>query len=339
VAYIKQLRSTHNINTISKETRLYQPGGVVLADDQAFGIELFGQDHWPANLTPAELKAIDPKHVKIALPLPAWSNEDTNYEWLPTHLLPKGVLSLMQPTYSTYFANRTDSNLSPIVYNGSILHDLRKLGTADAVCAYPPDPRWNPELCFDAFKWAAAASVDVAMRKNNLMHAVTTTGFDNQWWEVGHIAHKSQQYHNPIRDHHLHIAGWIHLGWMFDLSLNKNSLYETTPLANLGLRRHATFVALRTLVQRNPNATGVELGAMCVDVLKSVDDGYVPWMYESTKFAYNYLLNLLNTGAWNPSTGCRTPFTRAQTVIGQKLPSSQAAALKIIHDQVLAKLP
>nr|MDP9178313.1 hypothetical protein [Gemmatimonadota bacterium] len=88
VAYIQSLAAPRN----DEELRLFQPKGAPLASDVEFATALFGRDAWPAGLTSAELAAIDPRGVQIAIRLPIWSDEGSNTDWMPDFALPAGVL-------------------------------------------------------------------------------------------------------------------------------------------------------------------------------------------------------------------------------------------------------
>src|SRR5688572_27732186 len=88
VAYIHSIAAPRN----DEDVRLFQPKGEPLAGDVEFAKALFGRDAWPAGLTSAELAAIDPRQVQVAIRLPAWSDESSNTDWMPDFALPAGVL-------------------------------------------------------------------------------------------------------------------------------------------------------------------------------------------------------------------------------------------------------
>ncbi|MDH3224372.1 MAG: hypothetical protein OEO23_11700, partial [Gemmatimonadota bacterium] len=51
---------------LTPATRLFQPGGRLLADDPAFALELFGEDAWPPGLSTDGLRDLDPRDVAVA---------------------------------------------------------------------------------------------------------------------------------------------------------------------------------------------------------------------------------------------------------------------------------
>src|SRR5262245_7739376 len=111
VAHIRTLPTPRH----SREERPFQPGSTVLASDAAFGQTLFPNGELPDNLTTAQLRALDPLNVRIALALPRWSVEFSNTDWMPDVALPASILadqdSAPARLLAGYRASPTQDNL------------------------------------------------------------------------------------------------------------------------------------------------------------------------------------------------------------------------------------
>ena len=77
------------------------------------------------------------------------------------------------------------------------------------------------------------------------------------WWDVGNVARKSRSNRTvPIANADVNWATWMYLGWSFDPSQH-TSTYTGGAFRQLGLSRHATFIALRSEVARPRNSIAV----------------------------------------------------------------------------------
>ena len=168
------------------------------------------------------------------------------------------------------------------------------------------------------------------MRDGQLAEAAKVA--TDAWWETGHLFHKAQQFHKPLPDRDLQIAGWIHLGWMWDRALGKQSLYEAGPLSRLKLNRHVTWVILRTMVERRSGSL-----PMCADVESLAQWGADHWMHNALTLAYRELQyraqkNMLPQNR----TFCANKVQEAQAWLGRRVGSSAQAALQPLADETLA---
>ena len=98
VAHIRTIQSENStifgpVERVSRFDRILQPGNRRLQSDVDFARTLFGEDVWPSELTPAQLRAIDPTDVAVALNFPRWSSEDSNLDWMPDTPLSEGITS------------------------------------------------------------------------------------------------------------------------------------------------------------------------------------------------------------------------------------------------------
>tara|TARA_B100000809_G_scaffold185168_1_gene183238 strand:- start:194 stop:724 length:531 start_codon:yes stop_codon:yes gene_type:complete len=112
----------------------------------------------------------------------------------------------------------------------------------------------------------------------------------NLWWDVGNAARKSISHGKPIANATENWAMWMHMGWVFAPEMN-NSFYLGEGLRRLGLRRHATFVALRSMVARNDGSH-----LMYRDLRNVLSFAPDHWAAEVLEFGYKYLIDQLEQG-------------------------------------------
>lgn len=253
VAYIRSLAAPGN----DEELRLFQPKGAPLSGDVEFANALFGRDAWPAELTTTGLAAINPRAVQVAIRLPIWSDEDSNTDWMPDFQLPASVLDysggLVAGAIAGYRAAPTRDNL---------LRAVNALRTADRAVANPGAPclledtlRVKYRECFEVRRWTSTL-VALHMLRNG-MHLDLGGQVHDIWWDVGNAARKSRADRTvPIANAVENWASWMFLGWSFDPSRHSSS-YTGGGFRQLGLSRHATFVALRSQVARPRNSLNV----------------------------------------------------------------------------------
>jgi hypothetical protein len=165
VAYIHGLSAPPN----NKDVRLFQPRGAPLAGDMEFAVALFGRDSWPADMTTAQLLAIDPRNVQIAARLPVWADETSNMDWMPDSELPGGILDysggLARGAIAGYHAAPTADNL---------VRAVNALRTADRAPANPQAPclledtlRVRYRECFEVRRWTSSL-VALYMLRNGM---------------------------------------------------------------------------------------------------------------------------------------------------------------------------
>ncbi len=250
VAYIHGLSTP----TMNEKVSLFQPKGVQLNSDLEFANALFGRDAWPSDLTTMQLAAIDPRKVAVAIHLPIWSDEATNMDWMPDNPLPDGVLNysggLVAAAIAGYRAAPTNENL---------VRAVTALRNADRATANPAAPclledtlRVKFRECFDVRRWTSTL-VALHMLRNGTVASIGN-GVQDVWWDVGNAARKSKNDRTvPIANADVNWAQWMYLGWSFDPSQHSSS-YTGGAFRQLGLMRHATFIALRSEVARPRNS-------------------------------------------------------------------------------------
>ena len=330
---VAHVQSLTVVDTLTPASRPFQPGGVVLSSDQEFGIRLFGVDQWPANITRAQLLAQDPRNIRIALPLLVWSDESSNFDWLPGSFtagaLPAGVRAATQNAFNTYTA--TPSTTTALALAKRIRKTAHDPTIADAPCLYSTDRnRYDAQKCGDVGKWIGAFLYVEGLRSGDLHGAAAA--FTGEWWETGHLFHKAQQFKRslPMRDQQ--IAAWMHLGWMWNRALNKKASYEAGPLAQLGLNRHATWLTLRSLVERSSKRNDI-----CSDVETLAQFGANQWAVNALRFAYRELqyrdaLDLLPTNR----AFCVERVRLAQQWLGRRSGAATRALLQPLADSTSA---
>jgi hypothetical protein len=225
-----------------------------LANDVEFARVLFGRDAWPAELTTANLRAIDPRGVRIALPLPVWSDEATNLDWMPDEPLPEAILayagSLPTAALAGYRAAPTRENLARAVLALRVAD--RVMDNPSAPCVLDDATRANYRQCFEFRRWTSTLVAQPMARAGTT--ASIGSDLHDVSWNVGNAARRSRADRSqPVARPIENWATWMFLGWTFDPSRHP-SVCTGGGFQQLGLTRHATFVARRSQVARLRNA-------------------------------------------------------------------------------------
>ena len=251
--YIRTLNAPRN----DAKARLFQPQGATLAGDLEFAHALFGRDAWPADMTTARLVAIDPRSVRIALALPVWSDEKTNLDWMPDFVLPPAVLDhsggMARAAIAGYNGAPTADNLVRAV--NALRNADRATANTGAPCLLDDPLRVKYRECFEVRRWTSSLVAMHLLR--NGMNTQLAGRVHDVWWDVGNVARKSRADQSmPIANPVENWATWMFLGWSFDPSRH-TSTYTGGAFRQLGLSRHATFIALRSQVARPRNSLSV----------------------------------------------------------------------------------
>ena len=335
-AYIRTVNSPH----VSQGLKLFQPGGGLVSSDVDFAITLFGQDAWPASLTAIGLLAINPLSVRIAVPLPVWSDEGSNLDWMPDDSLPAAILSYAGNAGASALAAY---NASPTTQN--LVGAVTALSNADRASANPGAPcvlfvagRFNYEECFEVRRWISSL-VAQHMLRNGITQSLGPE-VNKIWWWVGDAARRSQGQAGQVPNARKNWAAWMYLGWMFNPA-DVTATYTAGGLTLSGLPRHATFVALRSMVALPPGSV-VEGKTVYADFIEFAAAVPAPWATAATSFALRHILDRLNSGD-RPPVGSATDLAISQINAGMsniatKVSATDFAVLKTLADQVLAKL-
>lgn len=334
--YIGSLNTLH----AAEGLKLFQPGGSQLSSDVAFAVDLFGQDAWPTSMTASQLRGIDPLRVRIALPLPIWSDEGSNLDWMPDDPLPPAILSYAGNAAATALASY---NAAPTTQN--LLTAVTKLYEADhasanagAPCLFFVASRVNYEQCFEVRRWTSSL-VAQHMLRNGISRPIGTL-LHNIWWEVGTAARHSNGNPGEIANAVPNWTRWMYVGWMFDPA-GIAAVYTVQGLRKSGLPRHATFVALRSLVSRPPASVDEDL-TVWIDFKEFAGAVPASWAFAAANLALRHLLDRLNSGD-RPPAGTASSLAIAQVNggmdwISPKVTAAEFATLRALADQVIAKL-
>jgi hypothetical protein len=333
VAYIRSLAVPH----ASEGLRLFQPGNAVLGSDIEFAVTLFGQDLWPAGLTSAALKAIDPRQVRVALRLPVWSDESSNLDWMPDVALPAAILDhggrQAEAAIAGYRAAPTVENLRRAVQALRVAD--RTPDNPGAPCLLEDPARVRYLECFEVRRWTSTLVAQHMLRQE----VTGSLGSDlhDVWWDVGNAARKSRaDPSQTVSRVNENWATWMFLGWSFDPSRHP-SVYTGGGLRSLGLNRHATFVALRSEVARPVNSPMVY-----DDLVQAVVFSPGGWTAATTAFGLRHLLERLAAGDRPTRPEQRieaaAAVNRALMEAAKKVPLAERAALNLLAEQVLAGL-
>lgn len=333
VAYIHSLSAPPN----NADLRLFQPKGSVLSGDVEFANALFGRDAWPSDLTSAQLAAIDPRNMAIALRLPVWADEKSNMDWMPDFALPPGVLDysggLARGAIAGYNAAPTADNLVRAV--NALRTADRAVANSQAPCLLEDTVRVRYRECFEVRRWTSTL-VALYLLRNGENAPVANTIHD-VWWDVGNAARKSRADKTvPIANVDQNWAAWMFLGWSFDPSLHSSS-YTGGGFRQVGLVRHATFVALRSQVARPRNSVNVY-----EDLLNAVKFAPSSWVMSVATFGLRHADERL-TGGDRPATADQraTAITSVNSMLaeaGKKVSTTDRAKLDALAQPVLAAL-
>jgi hypothetical protein len=332
VAYIHSVSAPHG----SEKLRLFQPKGAPLAGDAEFAVALFGGDAWPVGLTSAGLLAIDPRTVQVAARLPIWSDESSNLDWMPDQPLPPAILD-----YSGGLVAGAIAGYRAVPTRDNLLRAVNALRTADRATANPGAPclledttRVKFRECFEVRRWTSTLVALHLLR--NGMDANLGGQVHDIWWDVGNAARKSRADHStPIANPVENWVAWMFLGWSFDPSQHA-SVYTGGGFRQLGLIRHATFVALRSQVARARNST-----SPYEDMLNAVRFAPAAWTTSVASFGLRHLLERLQSGDRPRADQLSAVVTTVNTAVSEasrKVALADRAALQALGQQVLAAL-
>ncbi|HEX9755327.1 MAG TPA: hypothetical protein VGA42_06450 [Gemmatimonadales bacterium] len=333
VAYVRTLQTPHEAET----TRLFQPGGSPLASDLEFALALFGRDAWPAELTSADLAAIDPLMVRIAVPLPVWSDEQSNLDWMPDQPPPQAIMDyaggLAAAAVAGYRAVPTQDNLRRAV--AALRLADRALANPAAPCLLDDSVRVDYRQCFELRRWTSTL-----VAQHMLPYGIAASlGADvhDIWWDVGNAARKSRADRTQPVGHAIeNWATWMFLGWSFDPSRHP-SVYTGGGFRQLGLSRHATFIALRSQVARPRHSPNVY-----DDLVHAVRFSPASWTTSATTFALRHLLERLQQGdrPQRPEQieEAKVEVAMALVEASRKVPAADRPALEAMAQEVLAAL-
>ncbi len=328
VSYIRSL----GVTGPDRDTRLFQPGGEVLADDLEFALRLFGADAWPADLTPDALLAIDPLETPVAVPFPIWSVEQDNVDWMPDTPIGDGILDhhggWTALTLDRYYDTGRLADL--LVAVQALRHSERDPANPDAPCVMDPIERMVPDVCFETRRWIASLGAQYMLREG--IDARLHRAVHDSWWDVGNAARRSLQRDRQMDNGVENWATWMWLGWSFEPSRHA-SVYLSLALVRLGLQRHAAYHALRSLVARPGGAV-----AAYDDVRNAARFAPVHWTYRATVFGYEHLIARLESGLLPPAdrlTDVVEALQAAQFFAARKVSDAEAAELATLQQQVL----
>ncbi len=332
VAYIQSLDTEY----ASRHLRPFQPGEALLPDDRSFAVRLFGMDGVPAQLDAEGLRQIDPLEVAVAVPLPQWSIEESNLDWMPDQELPDGILDDRASLASLRLAQYYDEpSTEHLIHTVAALRGAdRRMDSPSAPCLLNEPARVDHQRCFEVRRWTASL-VGQHMLRHGMeepIHAI----LHDAWWDVGNVARKAFNSDVPLENAEMNWASWMYLGWIFEPGRHP-SIYTGSGLNRIGLPRHATFVALKSLVSRAEGSA-----AIWPDARSAAQFAPPPWAFDVTRIAYEHLLERLANGE-RPTdeeglAEARTFVHRAYNLAARKTSPESRLVLAALRDEVLTQL-
>jgi hypothetical protein len=326
-----------NTPKVARHARVFQPQGTPVASDVEFATSLFGQDAWP-SMTTAQLRAINPANVRVALELPEWSVEGANTDWLADAPPPAGIMSFnanrAANALAAYHASPTSANLELAV---AALYDADHDAANPAAPCLLNDPARVKYLeCYEVRRWTSSLVAQHMLRNNggtqsagHLAHEV--------WWAVGEAARRALQAgSNAIPNAASNMTDWFYLGFIFE-----PGIHESFYLENRLAPRHAVFVALRGQVSRPAGSFG-EHQSIYDDLVRAVQHAPNHWANAVGTFALTHILERLNAGERPTTVAQKTIATNligiALTTLSKKVSASELSALQALATQAQAKL-
>ena len=344
VAYIRTLM----VDPVGRFEASFQPGGEVLADDLEFAMRLFGADAWPSGMTTADLLAIAPTQIPVAIAFPRWSVEESNVDWMPDGPFPEGLLRQSQNAaghaLTRYRETGSDEDLRSAV--GSLRWAAYNPNSTVAPCAPTPKARFRPDDCFQARRWTASLIAQHMLRSARTEPMYS--GNHDAWWGVGHAAFKSMQNGQPIENAEKNQVMWMYMGWAF-APQNHSSWYLAGPLLRKQLPRHATFHSLRAQVSRVEGG-----GEAYSDLDAAVFVSPRSWVADVTAFSLRHLIGRIESGdvpsdepsfvvlggrALTQLEWARRSVQTARNRLYWKLEAEEYNAVNTLFERVLELLP
>ena len=207
VAYVRTVRALPT----SRDFRAFQPGGSRASGDANFATQLFGADRWPADLSAAQLAAIDPLRVRVSLEFPLWSSESSNLDWMPDTPIDPALVDYRteygaaRPFLESYYATHAPHDLLMAVLTLRVAE--RDPNNPDAPCVMEPFDRFRPTACFETRRWISTLAAQDMLRKGQreAIHSILHDG----WWDVGNAARRSRQTGAEIDASIQKLAQWM----------------------------------------------------------------------------------------------------------------------------------
>jgi hypothetical protein len=333
VAYIRTVQAVLQ----DEEEHLFQPGGRPLVSDLDFALALFGRDAWPAELTSAGLLAIDPRTVPVAVRLPIWSDEASNLDWMPDQPLPKAILDysggMVAAAITGYQTTPTAANLIRAV--NALRAADRSAANPGAPCLLEDPTRVNYRQCFEVRRWTSTLVALHLLRNGS--DASLGANLHDVWWDVGNAARKSRSSDSAVAVPHAieNWANWMFLGWSFDPSKHP-SVYTGGGFRQMGLTRHATFVALRSQVARVRGSK-----SPYDDALNAERFAPAAWTTGVITFGLRHLRERLGAGDRPSATDLPDAVATITTLLteaNRKAPLADRAGIQALGQEVLAAL-
>ena len=332
-AYVRSL----GIQAVGRDARPFQPGKRVLASDAEFWQSTFGTSGWPANLTPAALRAIDPRRLSVPIALPRWSSEADESDWLPETPLSEQLLGaqngVLRSAIDAYYAAPTQANLLAAIATFVQVTN----GANGSLCYGEAGNHTQPRECFEARRWMAALAAQHFLRPGAGALPIEVMDL---FWSTGEAAVTVYQ---RERGHPYSIAwGWLYLAYSFaPTRFKEDNGYLGQFLQSDRFEWLATFTALRRMVDENDVHSGLAAQRFW-DAALAVNRAPFGQKGNVAEFAYPFLLDWLTArtpldSAAREQAKTFLKFTQ-DNVLQDRVEQAQLDRLTSLQDQLLARL-
>lgn len=247
---VEHVRSL-DVAPVGRDHRPFQVPRV--SSDVAFALRLFGRDAWPTFLDEKALLAVDPTRVSAAVAFPLWSDESSKLDWMPDTPLPPSVAGApegpVRRALGVYAARASDQALVRAV---QLLRSSARDPESGPCFQTEDGALRDPGVCFEATRWIASLGAQHVLRTGaDLGNGVGgSTAVSDAFWDVGQAARRSLlKNQDPVDHAEENWVSWMYMGWIMAPG-NHASTYTSGGLARVGLPRHASFVAVRSMASR-----------------------------------------------------------------------------------------
>ena len=302
-AYIQSL----NISPRDRTVRPFQPLSTALSSDGEFWTQTFTvpPNTWPADLTPDRVRRLSFRSLRLPFPLPAWSLETSNNDWMPDVGLPSELLrangDTLQRILETYYRTPSDAALGLFV---TVFRQLvnESSQTGPPLCDGFPgfQPRFSE--CFDALRWVSTLTATHFLRRGiteNLPVEVL-----DLWWDTGKAAvTESLRGHSwtTLQEHRENVertAAWLTMAFSYAPMhfTDAGASYLGQFLQQAGYSHFAATVYLRRMTADGPaNAAGGS-GSRILAGSDAVFRAPNSLKYQTATFVLDYLISRLDAG-------------------------------------------
>jgi hypothetical protein len=309
----------------------FQPGGKILSSDKQFGIELFGEDEWPEDLTREELLKKRPTEQPLPFEMPEWSNESHKFDWIADRKVPESIRqdAAVTQALGQYRLDPTDENLVRLWRE---IQKVKPGGRNTLRSVKPSDVSSREEFAevLEFNRWIASLVATHALRSRDenqamqdLLGTDRTMGGDQaqgrretpvkEIWAVGVLmqealaayigdrekppfpglpySYKTDNYRDDIG---VALSKWMYVSWMH--AIGSKTMNLRYPPVWVGHRHGHKRVAAYMVAYTAAAAPMEDSARPYVTLARFGDSTPERWQPELLPFVYDSILHYINQG-------------------------------------------